>query len=419
MAAKEDIVILGGGFVGLVLARRLVRAGVVGKQCEVTVIDKSTSHTYTPWLYEVSSGYVSRNGSRRERCKLYTSASVSFTTIPGYQHVRFRHEAVTRVDTKAKIVFLSDGLTIRYSTLIIALGSQPNFFGIPGFPENCVPLKSAADAMEIERRVRELVGSATTRERKSIAIIGGGPTGVEFTGELMMTIRRLEARGELQAGALTVSLIDRHEPLDNFPPALGRAAVKRLKKLGVQVRQGSVTEATARALVLKDNHGDAVTLPTDLCVWSGGVMPSTVVKELGLPMDPKGRLIVDATFAVSGAQGVYAAGDCASLFNPRTQEAEPMSAQTSVWQGMWMAANFVRQFSGKPMKPFPFRKRWDTLVTVGGKYGVGYIRGFVVKGPLAFYARRLTDGAYFSWILPAVFAFQKWATGVVLYNKND
>lgn len=420
MHEKENVVILGGGFVGLVLARRLVQAGVVGKSCEVTVIDRSSSHVYTPWLYEVSSGYLARNDGRKERCKLYTSASVPFAGIPGYKHVRFRQETVTGVDFKTKTVFLSDGLTVRYSILVVAFGTEPNYFGVPGLQENCVPLKSASDAVEIERRVRDILREASPANKKHIAVIGAGASGVEFTSELMMALRKLEDRGDLVPGSVTLSLIDRRSPLAAFPFALPRLAEKRLKKIGVRVMNGlSVMSATNKALVLKDAAGDTSVHPADVVIWSGGVMPAAVVRKLALPMDPKGRILVDPTFAVRGMTNVYCAGDCASVFNPVSNEIEPMTAQTSVNQGMWIAKNILRKVQGKELKPFPFRKHWDTLIAIGGKYGVGHLFGFGIKGPIAFYIRRIADARYFYWILPLPYALQKWVKGVILYNKND
>jgi len=420
MNKKEDIVILGGGFVGLVLARKLVEAGVVGKSCEVTIIDKSSSHTYTPWLYEVSSGYLSRNDGRKGRCKLYTSASVPFAGIPGYKNVRFRQEAITGVDFQSRSVFLADGLTVRYSILIIALGTESNYFGIPGFPEYCSPLKTAADAVDIERQVRDLLVDASPANQKNISIIGAGPTGVEFVGELMMSIRKLVERGELMAGSVKVSLIDRKCPLGAFPDSLTRLATKRLEKLGVNVMCNlAVMSANDTVLVLKNGVGDEMVHPCDLAVWSGGVMPVSVVKTLGLPMDPKGKILVDSMFAVKGIENVYCAGDCASLMNPLSNSVEPMTAQSGIAQAKWIAEHLIAQLAGRSTKPYPFKKRWDSLIAVGGTYGVGYIFGFTVGGPLAFYLRRLVDGRYFFSILPWPYAFVKWVKGVVLYNKND
>ncbi len=420
MGQKQNIVILGGGFVGLVLARRLVKAGVVGKSCEVTIIDKNSAHVYTPWLYEVSSGYLSRDDGRRDLCKLYTSASVPYAGMPGYNHVRFRQEKVTGVDFQSKTVFLSDGLTVRYDSLVIAFGTEANYFGIPGLPENCAPLKTAADAIEVERRVRAIVAVANLTNRQHISVIGGGATGVEFTGELMMALHQLEKRGELMKDSVSVSLIDRKYPLGSFPEPLSRLATKRLEKLGAKVMSNlAVMSANAQTLTLKDESGNTILQPCDLAVWSGGVMPATIVKTLALPMDPKGRILVDPTFAVQGVKDVYAAGDCSALLNPRTNSFEPMSAQVSVNQGMWLAKNFIRQLRGESVQPFPFWQRWDSLITVGGKYGVGYVKGFIISGPFAFFARRIVDGRYFFWILPVRYAFIKWFKGVVIYNKND
>ncbi|MFA5946997.1 MAG: NAD(P)/FAD-dependent oxidoreductase [Patescibacteria group bacterium] len=420
MSQKENIVILGGGFVGLTLARRLVKAGVVGKSCEVTVIDKSSSHTYTPWLYEVSSGYLSRNDGRKGRCQLYTSASVPFVGIPGYKDVRFRQEAITGVDFRSRSVFLADGLTVRYSILIIALGTESNYFGIPGLPEHCSPLKSASDAVDIERQVRDLLVDASSANQKNISIIGAGPTGVEFAGEFMMSIRKQIERGELATGAVKVSLIDRKCPLGAFPDSLTRAATKRLEKLGVNVLCNlAVMSVNQKVIELKNAAGDAMVHPCDLAIWSGGVAPVSVIKSLGLPLDPKGRILVDPMFAVKGKKNVYCAGDCASLMNPLSNSVEPMTAQSGVAQAKWIAKNLIAQLTGRSMTAYPFRARWDSLIAVGGTYGVGYVFGLSIKGPLAFYLRRLVDGRYFFSILPWPYALRKWLKGIVLYNKND
>ena len=397
-----------------------MQAGVVGKTCEVTIIDRSPAHAYTPWLYEVASGILDAQGQKKDHDALFVSASVPFHGIPGYQQVHFRHESVKSVDPARKIVFLEDGLTIAYDTLVVALGSEVNYFGIPGFPEHCFPLKSASDAIAIERRASEIMKGAMKHDRRNIVIVGGGPTGVELAGEIMGAVTRLERMEQLIRGTVRVSLVDRLAPLSVFPKAMSRIAVKRLKKIGVHVLSGfSVMEARPKMLVLKEKDGSIADLPCDLCVWAGGVTPGKVSRDMVFPHDEKGRILVEPTFAVKDADHVYAAGDCIAFCNPLTNTLEPMTAQSAIGQGRWIAVNILRDLKGLPLKPFPFRKRWDVLIALSGKFGVGNIRGITFSGPLAFYLRRFVDFRYFFHILPWPMALKKWLRGVIIYDKND
>jgi NADH dehydrogenase len=418
---KQRLVILGGGFAGLIVARKFVQSGFIKDKVDVTVIDRNDAHLYTPWLYEVSSGFLSHQTTKEERCDLFVSASVPFEQAPGYEGVRFRKGSIKTVDPKTKTVHLDDGLTVQYDILLIALGAEPNYFGIPGLPEHCFPLKSVDDAMKIERAATLMLKGITGREKKHIVIVGGGPSGVELTGELRMAVKTLEASGELAPGTAEITIVDRSKILSVFPPSVNDRVVKRLNKIGVNVKEGySVLEAKKGLLMLKKGEGDEhLELPADITVWAGGIMPSKIAQALPFPHDPKGKIIIDETFAVPGFPGVFAAGDCALLMNPRTKTPEPQSAQVAVHQGMWIAKNMHLMLEGKKMRPFSFRKGWDVLIAVGGKYGVGNVLGVTLSGYIGYAMRRVTDFRYFYWVLPFAAALKKWSKAVKIYTNND
>lgn len=417
----KKVVILGGGFSGFVIARKLVQFGAVGKSCEVTVIDRAPGHLYTPWLYEVSSGFFSRQRTHEERGDLFVSANVCFHNPPGFRGVRFRRGKVKSVDPKSKNVHLDDGLSVQYDILFIGLGSEPNYFGIPGLPENCSPLKSVSDAMEIERTATELLKTATRENRKSLVVIGGGPSGVELSGELKMAMKTLERTGEIPEDTVRITIVDRAKILSMFPPSVNKRAVARFKQIGVDVLEGfSLLEARKNSLLLKGQDDQAtIEYPCDVCIWAGGVMPSSVARSLPFPHDAKGKIVVDGTFSVPGFDGVFAAGDCAAVMNPHTEKPEPMTAQAAVYQGKWVAKNIYRTLHGKVLKPFPFPRRWDAVIAVGGKYGVADIQGMTFHGYIVYLMRRITDLRYFSWILPVRAAVRKWKKAVTLYTDND
>lgn len=416
---KKKIVILGGGFAGLVTVRRLLAMGL-DHLAEITIIDRSTMHVYSPWVYEVCSGFLSRKDTNVERDELIVPASFPFSHFPQLERVRFREGKVERIDAARKIVFLEDGLAVHYDALLISLGTEPNYFGIPGLPENCTPLKWIKDARVIDEKVCRLVKSLVPHERKQIVVAGGGPNGLELAGELMTSVRALEARKEIASGVVKVMLIDRGQILSVFPPILRKLTLRRLKNLGVEVRESvAVTEVTVDRVKIKNEQGDAMEVLSDLCVWSGGIMPASATKDMPFSHEPKGRLIVDETFRVIDADGVFAAGDCSFMRNERGDRMDPQTAEVAIAQAKVAARNIAHYLKGEKLEHFRQRKSWNILISLGGKYAVGRIFGVTVYGYLAHLIRRLVDFRYFALILPPLAALRKWRRGVILYAKND
>jgi NADH dehydrogenase FAD-containing subunit len=363
------VVIIGGGFAGLGVAKAL--NGVA----EVLVIDSKLSHTYTPWLYEVASG------------KRGAPPDVPFTGLKGYKHVTFIHDKVLEVRSAERVVLCGRGGSYRYDDLVIAVGAVPNDFGLPGVKEYARFLKTSDQAMSIKGEAQALF----KRGEGQIVMVGAGPTGVETAAELALWGRRMGSN-------VKVALLDAGEwPLGaGAHPRVGKLAKDRLAKVGVEyIGQARLLRMTGTEVFYAGPQGERG-LASDLTIWSGGVKANPIVQTWRLPMDERGRLKIQENFQVSGQPHVYALGDVATVVNPRTGRPDPQSAQVAVSQAHHLGRELARLCkTGRVPRPFKFPRRWELLVAIGGRYAVGDVMGLKTGGFLFYLLRQLVDRRYF------------------------
>jgi NADH dehydrogenase len=420
---QQKVVILGGGFAGLVTARHLVKAGVVGKLCEVTIIDATDAHVYTPWLYEAATGAL-RGETKATKDKMINTAAFKYRDLPGFKNIRFVQKRIETVDLVAKHVMVEGKRSIPYDVLVVALGAEPHYFGVPGLPENALVLKKLADAQKIHDAVVKLIDKARAGEPKYILIAGAGPNGVEFVSELANTVRVLERHQRLEPGALKITLADPAPELFTIlAPSLRKKAVKRLEMLGVELRPGlrvaEVDKGYVKAFTVSGKNQDTLRLPADLCIWSAGVKVNSLASTLPFLKDDRGRIVLENTYMVASHPGVFAAGDCAALVNPHTGKSDPQSAQVAHYQAHDVSKNIIRYLQGRPLKIAHLPKRWAFFSALGGAYAAGTVGGVQYWGYPAFIWRRISDLYYFLFLLPPVTAIKFWLAGVRLYHKND
>lgn len=424
MAGKQQkVVILGGGFAGLVTARHLVKAGVVGKLCEVTVIDSAKAHVYTPWLYEAATGAL-RGETKATKTKMLEMCCFFYDKLPGFKNIRFIQKRIEGVDLKTKHVLVEGKRQIPYDVLVVALGAEPNYFGVPGLPENALVLKRLEDAEKIHDAIVRLIDNATSREPKYVVVAGAGPNGIEFVSELANTVRMLERHERLQPGAIKITLADPSTELFTvLAPSLRQKAVRRLEMLGVELRPGlrvsEVGKGFVKAFTASGKSQDALRLPADLCIWSAGVKVNALVTSLPFLKDDRGRVAVENSYMIPTYPGVFAAGDCASLINPHTGKSDPQSAQVAHFQAHDLSKNIIRYMKGRPLKVAHLPKRWAFFSALGGAYAAGTLGGVLYWGYPAFIWRRISDLYYFFFLLPPLAALSVWLQGVRLYHKND
>ncbi len=360
------VVIVGAGFAGLWAARELARAPV-----EVVLIDRNNYHTFLPLLYQVAAAEV------EPEAIVYPVRSI-FRHV---RNVRFTMADVSDIDLQTRLL-TTPSRAIPYDFLLLATGSTTHFFGTLGAAEFAFPLKTLEQGIVLrnhilrcfERAVDE-PDPAQRQQRLTFAIVGGGPTGVEFAGalaELMRgplrkdypTLDLQEARIVLLEAADTL--------LPGFPERLRSYPLHRLHGMGVETRLTSlVSQITRQSVQLKDG----TVIPTETVVWTAGVRGVPLVENRGLALARGGRVVVLPTLQVAGHPEVYVAGDLASI----EAEALPMIAPVAIQQGVAAARNIRRQIAGDVPVPFSYRDR-GTMVTIGRNAAVAILLGRAFTG---------------------------------------
>lgn len=407
------VVIVGGGFGGVSVARQLARR-VSRKNLEIVLIEERDAHVYTPWLYEVATAMSpvhSETFVRRARRR----ASVPFLHFPGFQGIRIVRAKVENISPDGLLVTCTDGTTLRADALVIAVGSLANDFGIPGVMTFASPLKTPKEAESIALQLRRLLRDIEEKriEKATVAVVGAGANGVELVAE-MAAVRKIfcDVQGLDMARMRLVLCDSGAEPVSMFPASVRARVARRLRVLGVEFfGKTTVKEVTAGEI----RAGD-LTLPFDLLVWSAGVKSRKEPGEVwGLPVNERGRVRVASTFVVEGKKNIFALGDAVARAGERP---DPQSAQAASAQAPYVAKNVIAFLAGKELTPFP-GKKWQTLLAVGGSYGVGQVFGIPFSGRIAFYVRRLVDLKYFLSVFPMRHAMILWYRGVEVYGEND
>lgn len=416
---RSNIVILGAGFGGLRASLVLGTYKKRGKLSnhEIVLIDKNNYHTYTPTLYEIST-------TSKEVANYIDLKSVNtfpIRKILGKLPVKFIKADIVKIDAQKGHVHLRDGRRIPYTHLIIALGSQTNFFGIPGMERYALELKSFTDAVKIRDGVWEKIESAKPNEHVRIVIGGGGTTGVELAGELQGWIQELKKQG-YNCGA-TVTLIEAATTiLSPFGKRIAGIATKRLTKIGTEIITGEKIERADSSHVYLQS---GKRIPYDLLVWTGGIKANDLTKHLPAQTDEKKRVKADREMLcvpqapdlrVKG--NIYAIGDVACVNDPKTGSPVPGVARAAISQGTVAAKNIVRDVEKKPRITFrPWR--YPYIIPVGGKYAIAKIGPVVITGLFGWILKGLVELNYILSIMPVRDALSIWLKGLKIFIQND
>jgi len=399
MTDSRHIVIVGGGFGGLSCARRLAKRDDV----RVTLIDKNNYHQFQPLLYQVAT------------CQLAPTdiAANLRRQFRRHENVSVRMGEVTEADLAAREVTLASGEGVQGDFLVLAAGSQPNFFHTPG-AERAFPLYSVDDAKRLRSRILSLFEAAdrepdlVDRGALNFVIVGAGATGTETAGALAELIRDVMPHEyqDLAVRRARVVLVDvGHAVLGPFSEHAHEYAAKMLQRDGVELRLGTSVKE------IQDDHvllSDGTVIPTHCVIWAGGIMGAPLAAKVGVAPGRGGRIDVEPDLTVADHAGVYSLGDFANIPSPDGR-AFPQLGSVALQTGQWAAKNIAAELDGKQPKPFHYRDK-GTMAMIGRNAAIASgPYHHELHGPVAFASWLGVHAYLMTGVRARIDAFVDWA----------
>jgi NADH dehydrogenase len=372
---KQKIVIVGGGFGGIELAKRLRKQNV-----EVTILDKHNYHTFQPLLYQVATGGLEADSIAFPIRKIFK----------GQKNLKFRVTAVEKVIPEENKLLTTIG-AIHYDHLIIATGSTSNFFGQDEIQQNAMPMKSIPEALNLRSLIlQNLEESLITKDPISKAgllnfvVVGGGPTGVETAGALAELKKHVLKNdySEIDIDKVNIYLIEGSpELLGPMSPQAQRKSQDFLEEMGVIVyTESRVKSYDGKTISLLDGRA----IPSSTVIWSAGVK-GVVLDGLRAESIVRGnRLKVNVINRVDGYPNIYAIGDVAAMITDETPNGHPGVAPAAIQQGTLLAKNLINIIEGKPTENFKYFDK-GSMATVGRNRAVVDIGKIRFQGIFAWF----------------------------------
>jgi NADH:ubiquinone reductase (H+-translocating) len=374
---RPRVLVLGGGFGGLGAAVNLRHADV-----DVTVVDRNDYHTFQPLLYQVATDLLESSAVGHPLRDLFHD----------HPRVTVHDGDVTGIDLEARQVTFARRDPITYDYLVIALGAQATFFGVPGAAEHAFPLYTLADAVRLRSHILDVWEEADRHPDQveagalNVAIVGGGPTGVESAGALVELYRKDFAKdypGVPPEAARVVLLEAGDDLLSMFRADVRRYARRALTDRGVEVRTGEVVaEVGPDAVTLKSGE----VLPTRTLVWGAGLTANPIVRGLGVDLQRGDRLPTEPDGSLPGHPEAFAVGDIAWTSPEGGDRALPQLGSVALQAGEHAAHSITRLVAGKPTEPFRYHDK-GTMATIGHGAAVAQTHGgHTMKGRTAWLA---------------------------------
>lgn len=386
----HQVVIVGGGAGGLELATRAGDRLGKKRKAAITLIEKAQSHFWKPHLHEIAAGSMDLG--------TYEINHLAQAHWHGY---RYRYGEVVAIDREKRTVTTAPYIdesgeqviaprVFRYDTLIVSIGSLTNDFGTPGVKEHAIALETPQQAARFHRRMVNACIRAHAQQaprqpgQLTVAIIGGGATGVELAAELHKTTRTLISYGldRIDPGRdIRIVLIEAAPRiLPAVPDRVSASAMRLLGEIGVEVRTGA---AVAEVLADGVRFATGEVMPAELVVWAAGVKAPDMLKDFGgLESNRLNQLVVHSTLQTTRDENIFALGDCAACaWLGKDGVNVPPRAQAAHQQASHMYRQIVARIEGKPLKPWQYRD-FGSLVSLGKYSTVGNLMGGLVGGNL-------------------------------------
>lgn len=369
MSPTKKIVIVGGGFAGLNLAKSLAN----NKEFDVTLVDTNNYHFFPPLLYQVSTAFIEASNISYPFRRMFQEK----------ENLTFFMGSLEQVNTVSNTIDTTNG-KVEYDYLVLAMGTETNYFGLENVKKGALPMKTIDDALRMRNhillRLEEAVRATNVRDKErlgNIVIAGGGPTGVEIAGMLAEMGSNIVMKDYPSArrGTGKIFLVDAGSSL--LGPMSKKSqdeAFKVLNKLGVNVYLNTLVKDYVDDQVIL---GTGETINSATLIWASGVIAREVP---GLAPETVGRgrrIMVDAYNKVIGTDNIFAIGDqCMQQGDPAFPNGHPQLAQVAIQQGKLLAKNFKNVQKGEKLIPFKYNDKGSMAIIAKYKAVVDLPKGF-------------------------------------------
>ena len=378
----HKVLVVGGGFAGYNAVAKLCRLARDRDDVGVMLVSRENYFTFWPMLASVIGGDVETKNVAQPLRRTLIRLGASF-----------RRAELEGVDTERRVVKAA-GREFPYDHLVLSLGAEPAYFGIPGVEEHAISIKGIGAGEKIADRVVEryeettLAGGDVPDSKLTFVVIGGGATGVEVAAELHNLLRELLVPDypNIPPDRPQIVLIDANkEVLKELDPALRRMAQMRLHDLRIKViNNAKAKEVRADRVILTDGREIA----SENVIWTAGARASKKLDDLTFPHDERKGLTLDRFMRVEGYDNVWGIGDCAATIEEDGTPVPP-NAQAAVQEGEAVADNILAAIDGEDLEPFRYQSLGQ-LVELGSEYAVNEIMGVKFSGQLAAIFWRMT-----------------------------
>ncbi len=352
---SRKVVVVGGGFAGVNVIKHLAK----DKRFLITLVDRNNYHFFPPLLYQVATAFIEASNISYPFRRMFQ----------GKENVRFHLGSLTKINVAENTIDTETG-TLAYDELVLAIGTESNYFGLENVRQLSLPMKTIDDALNLRNHMLLNLEKAERTpegaERESllnVVIAGGGPTGVEIAGMLAEMGRNIVTKEYPHITNLKSHI----HLVDAGPVLLGpmskksqEEATKVLTNLGVQIKLNTAVKDYVDGNVILAN---GETIPTQALIWASGVIGR---EAPGLPkeMIARGRrIIVDENNKVQGTSNIYAIGDiCFQTSDKNYPNGHPQLAQVAIQQGNLLAANLKKQLDKDPLKPFSYNDKGSMAI---------------------------------------------------------
>lgn len=382
-ARPHRVIVVGGGAGGLELVTKLGRRFGKRGLAEVVLVDRNFAHLWKPLLHEVAAGTLNSNDDE-----------LNYLGHAHWNHFRFRLGALEALDRGNRIITVAPSLdehgvefiprrTFAYDTLIIAVGSVTNDFGVPGVAQHCMSLDSREQADHFHRHVLQTCYTANSQKEPPregqlhIAIAGAGATGVELAAELKDSLHELVGYGLDHIAPerdIKINLIEGADRvLPGLPPRVSEATTSVLRQIGVKVYTGErISEATADGF----HTTSGLFIPAATKVWAAGIQAPPVLAQLdGLECNSINQLLVDRSLRTTRDEHIFAFGDCAACPIDESGRSVPPRAQAAHQQASLLAKSIAIRIEGGREFPRYSYRDYGSLINLSDRSTVGKLMG--------------------------------------------